>query len=50
MERILNFRREQFIKNELPVFLRNIYLLKMDFKEIKIMYDQFVKDTFKNSL
>ena len=50
MERILNFRREQFIENELPVFMRNIYLLKMDFKEIKIMYDQFVKDNFKNRL
>ena len=50
MKRILNFRREQFIENELPVFMRNIYLLKMDFKEIKIMYDQFVKDNFKNRL
>ena len=47
MERILNFRREQFIENELPVFMRNIYLLNMDFKEIKTMFDQFVKDNFK---
>jgi DNA-binding transcriptional regulator YhcF (GntR family) len=47
MERILSFRREQFIENELPVFMRNIYLLKIDFKEIKTMFDQFVKDNFK---
>src|SRR6478672_8254971 len=47
MERILSFRREQFIENELPGLLRNIYLLKMDFKEIKDMYDQFVKKNFK---
>lgn len=47
MDRILNFRREQFIENELPVFMRNIFLLRMDFKEIKIMFDQFVKDNFK---
>ena len=47
MERILNFRREQFIENELPVFMRNVYLLNMDFKEIKTMFDQFVKDNFK---
>jgi DNA-binding transcriptional regulator YhcF (GntR family) len=46
-ERILEFRKEQFIKNELPVFLRNIYLLKIDFKEIKSLYDKFVKDNFK---
>lgn len=47
MERILSFRREQFIENELPVFMRNIYLLKIDFKEIKTLFDQFVKDNFK---
>src|SRR5450432_1688878 len=33
IERILSFRREQFMENELPVFLRNIYLLKIDPKE-----------------
>ncbi len=48
MERILNFRREQFMENELPVFMRNIYLLKIDFKEIKTLFEQFVKDNFKN--
>jgi len=47
MERILNFRREQFIENEMPVFMRNIFLLKIDFKEIKTWFDQFVKDNFK---
>jgi GntR family transcriptional regulator len=47
MERILCFRRTQFIEHELPVFMRNIYLLKIDFKEIKALYDQFVKDNFK---
>lgn len=48
MKRILSFRREQFIENELPVFMRNIYLLKIDFKEIKSQFDQFVKENFKN--
>ena len=48
MERILRFRREQFIENELPVFMRNIYLLNIDFKEIKTLFEQFVKDNFKN--
>lgn len=47
MDRILSFRREQFIENELPVFMRNIFLLDIDFKEIKAMFDQFVKDNFK---
>ena len=47
MERILAFRREQFMENELPVFMRNVYLLKLDFKEIKSLFEQFVKDNFK---
>jgi len=47
-DRILAFRREQFIANELPVFFRNMYLLKMDFKEVKSLFEQFIKDNFKN--
>ena len=47
MERILSFRREQFKENELPVFMRNIFLLKIDFKEIKSLFDQFVKENYK---
>src|SRR3954471_7696038 len=47
MERILRFRKEQFIENELPVFMRNIFLLKIDFKDVKAMYDEFVKKNFK---
>lgn len=48
MERILSFKKEQFIENELPAFMRNIYLLDIDFKEIKTLFEQFVKDNFKN--
>jgi GntR family transcriptional regulator len=47
LKRILSFRREQFIANELPVFFRNIYLLNMDFKEMKPLFEQFIKDNFK---
>ncbi len=48
MERILTFRKEQFMDNELPVFFRNLYLLDIDVKELKNQYDQFVKENFKN--
>ena len=47
MDRILSFRREQFMENELPVFLRNLYLLKIDVKEIKALYDEFVSANFR---
>jgi GntR family transcriptional regulator len=47
-ERILQFRREQFMQNELPVFLRSLYLLKIDIKEINTRFEQFVKENFQN--
>ena len=46
MDRILAFRREQFMKNELPVFFKNMYLLKIDIKDIKPLFEQFIKDNF----
>ena len=50
MERILSFKKEQFIQNEMPVFFRNMYLLKIDFKEVKQLYEQFIKDNFKDKI
>jgi GntR family transcriptional regulator len=50
MERIMGFRREQFIENELPALLRNMFLLKIDFREIKTLYDQFVTENFKKKV
>ena len=46
MEKILVFRREQFIENELPVFFRNLYLLKIDLKDIKTRFKKFIEDNF----
>jgi len=48
MEKILAFRREQFMENELPVFLRNLYLLKIDMADLKNQYYEFVKNNFKS--
>jgi DNA-binding transcriptional regulator YhcF (GntR family) len=48
-KKILAFRREQFMENELPVFMRNIYLLQIDLKDVKTRFEQFVKENFKNN-
>jgi len=45
-ERILLFRREQFMQNELPVFMRSLYLLKIDIRDITERYDRFVEENF----
>src|SRR3954453_18705519 len=50
MSRIMAFRRQLFIENDLPVFFKNLYLLKMDFKEMMQLYDQFIQDNFKKTM
>ncbi|NIG55666.1 GntR family transcriptional regulator [Chitinophaga sp. Cy-1792] len=47
-EHILLFRREQFMENELPEMLRNLYLLKIDMKQVNALYEEFVKNNFLN--
>ena len=49
MERIISFRREQFIEHELPVFFKTLFLLNMNIKDISRQYDHFVEENFKNS-
>lgn len=48
LNRILAFRRELFVTNDLPVFFRNMYLLNIDFKEVKNLFDEFIQSNFKN--
>jgi len=47
-ENILSFRREQFLENELPETLRNLYLLKIDMSQVSAIYEKFVKKNFPN--
>lgn len=42
-EKILEMRREEFMETDLPEFFKNIYHLKMDFKEVEKRYDKFVE-------
>ncbi len=45
-EKIIAFRRAQFLQNELPVFFRNLYLLKIDISEIPPQYLRFISENF----
>ena len=47
MERVLAFRREQFVENELPVIFRNMYLLHLTAEEFKTKFEEFIQQTFK---
>ena len=47
-DKILAFRRQQFMENELPVFLRNLYLLNIDLDVVKAQYEKFIEANFKS--
>jgi GntR family transcriptional regulator len=38
----LNWRREQFMTNELPIFFKQINLLRLDFEQLKAHYESFI--------
>ncbi|WP_158795609.1 GntR family transcriptional regulator [Pedobacter sp. L105] len=46
IERVLAFRREQFVENELPVIFRNMYLLNLSAEEFNTRFKDFIKENF----
>lgn len=49
LERVLTFRKEQFIANDLPVIFKNMYLLNLNAEEFKTKFEEFIKQTFKDN-
>lgn len=41
------YRKTSFIENELPNLFRNLYLLDIDFDELKSRYQTFVSQNYK---
>ncbi|CAN5318205.1 GntR family transcriptional regulator [soil metagenome] len=46
VDHIKAYRKERFLVTELPVFFKTIYLLDMNFEELKERYEDFVKENF----
>jgi DNA-binding transcriptional regulator YhcF (GntR family) len=44
--KIIEFRKEQFIENELPNVFRNVHLLGIDFDELKQRYLTYIQSNF----
>jgi len=40
------YRKTEFMENELPVLFRNMYMLGMDVEELKPRFDKFKKQKF----
>jgi DNA-binding transcriptional regulator YhcF (GntR family) len=45
-EKIIEFKKEQFISDELPIVFRNLHLLDIDFDELKKRYLTYVENNF----
>ena len=41
MEKVMNLKKEDFIKKELPHFFKILDMLKIDFESLKNMYDEY---------
>jgi GntR family transcriptional regulator len=50
VEKVVTFRKEQFIENELSVFFRNMYLLNISMDEIRLRYKEFIEQNFKEKI
>lgn len=50
VEKVIAFRKEQFIENELPVLFRNMYLLNILMDELKLRYQEFIEQNFKEKI
>jgi len=46
-KKVLVFRRGQFMENDLPAFLKNLRLLRIDIEEIKQHYKTFLQKSSK---
>jgi len=47
-EKILLTRKEKFLKSELPLFFKNLFLLNIGFDELESLYKKFIDKNRKN--
>ena len=47
IKKILIYKKEEFVSKELPIFFKNLHLLKLDLKEIESLYNNYIKSLSK---
>ncbi len=45
---VKEYRKEQFVNDDLPQVFRNIYFLNISFGELQERYNKFLKENFNN--
>ncbi|MFZ4522277.1 MAG: GntR family transcriptional regulator [Bacteroidales bacterium] len=46
-EIILQTKKERFLSTDMPLFFKNLYLMKIGFEELENRYNEYVEQTFK---
>jgi DNA-binding transcriptional regulator YhcF (GntR family) len=47
IKKILSYKKEDFITQELPLIFKHMHLLKMDIKEIETLFNNYMKSISK---
>ena len=47
VEKVLAYRKEIFVENELPLMFRNMYLLNISAADVAKKYEEFIKLNYK---
>lgn len=47
MKRVVRYKKEEFIKEKLPVFFRTMSLLNLDMKEVETLFTVYLKTKLK---
>jgi GntR family transcriptional regulator len=47
IKKVLAFKKSTFLKDDLPVIFRHLFLLKMDLSELEPMFNQYLKTQLK---
>jgi hypothetical protein len=48
MQRVLAYRRELFLENELPLMFRNMHLLKIGVEEVNRRFEEYINQNYKD--
>jgi DNA-binding transcriptional regulator YhcF (GntR family) len=48
MQRVLAYRRELFLENELPLMFRNMHLLKIKAEEVNRRFEEYINQNYKD--
>ncbi len=47
LKRVMTYKKSDFMKKDLPVLFKNMYLLKIDVKEVEILFTHYLNTQIK---